>query len=391
MIHPLILNTLMACQPKVPIQTHVQEVNPNSTETNQSSEETTSIVDSPSEDEQNIWPSSLPEPVGLDDLPPMKPASIPLSIFTSEVSLSDLSFYSIDYYQQFGEDSDQIVCEAMCEMMPYFQTTSERLNEIDFCQIDLIDNWKEVVGAVHAQGREELLPKLNIPVGVVECSGSTVYIMRGRTATRPTQCQEMDDDWGGYFATLAQEEATAVFAFDELLTHLRMWDAPIHLQKWCAQIIQDEQRHALMMSGLACRNGQDSAVVHFPKSNRVSLKEMTLHNALTGCIGETWSAVELMYQSEQAPKYNAVFKRIAQDETTHAEFSWALHDWLMSKLSDTERVEVLDAMRKMLAVSPPIKCDSAISMGEMDAATMERAWRVFAQQVETMVDEQRVA
>lgn len=391
MIHPLILNTLMACQPKVPIQTSVPEVNSNGTETNQSSEETLLEIESPSEVQQNMWPLSLPQPVGLDDLPPIKPTSIPLSTFASEVSLSDLSVYSIDYYQQFGEDSEQIVCEAMCEMMPHFQTSSARLNQIDFCQMDLIDNWKEVVGAIHAQGREEMLPQLNIQVGVVECSGSTVYIMRGRAATRPTQYQEMDDDWGGYFATLAQEEATAVFAFEELLAHLRGWDAPIHLQKWCAQIIQDEQRHALMMSGLAYRNGQDSAVVHFPKSNRVSLKEMANHNALTGCIGETWSAVELMYQSEQAPKYNAVFKRIAQDETMHAEFSWALHDWLMSKLSDIERAEIIDSMMRMLVVSPPAKSDSAISMGEMDAATMERAWRVFAQQVETMVDEQRVA
>lgn len=391
MIHPLILNTLMACQPKIPIQTGVPDVDSNSSEMTQSSEETPSEVDSPSEGEQNIWPSSLPEPVGLDNLPRMKPTSVPLSTFTSEVSLSDLSYYSIEYYQQFGEDSDRIVCEHMCSMMPHFQTTSVRLSQIDFCQIDLIENWKEVVGAVHAQGREEMLPQLNVQVGVVECSGSTVQIMRGRAATIPTQCQEMDDDWGGYFATLAQEEATAVFAFEELLAHLRVWDAPIQLQKWCAQIIQDEQRHALMMSGLAYRNGQDSAVVHFPKSNRVSLKEMAKHNALTGCIGETWSAIELMYQSEQAPKYNAVFKRIAQDETTHAEFSWALHDWLMSKLSDTERGDVIDSMMRMLVVSPPAKSNSAISMGEMDAATMERAWRVFAQQVETMVDEQRVA
>jgi hypothetical protein len=63
----------------------------------------------------------------------------------------------------------------------------------------------------------------------------------------------------------------------------------------------------------------------------------------------------------------------------------------MSKLSDTEREEVFDSMMRMLAVSPSAKSNSAISMGEMDAATMERAWRVFAQQVETMVDEHRVA
>ena len=45
------------------------------------------------------------------------------------------------------------------------------------------------------------------------------------------------------------------------------------------------------------------------------MKEMAIHNALTGCIGETWSAVELCHQAEHAPKYNGVFKRIAKDET----------------------------------------------------------------------------
>ena len=84
-------------------------------------------------------------------------------------------------------------------------------------------------------------------------------IIFGRAATTPVRVQEMNDDWGGYFATMAQEEATAVFAFEELLVHLRRWDAPTSLQQWCAQIIQDEQRHTLMMSGLAHRNGRESA------------------------------------------------------------------------------------------------------------------------------------
>ena len=82
------------------------------------------------------------------------------------------------------------------------------------------------------------------------------------------------------------------------------------LQDWCGQIIEEEKVHTLMMSGLAHRNGQQSAVVQFPEPNRVSMKEMAIHNALTGCIGETWSAVELCHQAEHAPKYNGVFKRL---------------------------------------------------------------------------------
>ena len=91
----------------------------------------------------------------------------------------------------------------------------QSLSGIENCQMDLIENWKEVVGAVQEQGREELLSQLEVKVGVVECTGDVVYIMKGRAATTPAQYQTLDDDWGGYFARLAQEEATAVFAFGD--------------------------------------------------------------------------------------------------------------------------------------------------------------------------------
>ena len=101
----------------------------------------------------------------------------------------------------------------------------QSLSGIENCQMDLIENWKEVVGAVQEQGREEQLPQLEVQVGVVECNADVVYVMKGRAATTPVQYQALDDDWGGYFAKLAQEEATAVFAFGELLEHLQYWEA----------------------------------------------------------------------------------------------------------------------------------------------------------------------
>ena len=86
--------------------------------------------------------------------------------------------------------------------------------------MDLIENWKEVVGAVQEQGREELLPQLEVKVGVVSVQRRRGIIMHGRAATTPAQYEALEDDWGGYFARLAQEEATAVFAFGELLRAL---------------------------------------------------------------------------------------------------------------------------------------------------------------------------
>ena len=157
---------------------------------------------------------------------------------------------------------------SMCKQLCNYSSNEPngdivRLTNVRHCQMDLIENWKEVVGAVQEQGREELLPQLEVKVGVVSCTGSTGLIKHGRAATTPAQYEALDDDWGGYFARLAQEEATAVFAFGELLEHLQDWEAPSSLQHWCGQIIEEEKVHTLMMSGLAHRNGQQSAVVQF--------------------------------------------------------------------------------------------------------------------------------
>ena len=380
MIPHLILNTLMACQPKVPSTTTVQGV-----ASSEPQDESMGL-----EAAKPTWPPTVPQPVGLENLPSVEPTSIPLRRFSSPVLLSDLSYYDLSIYNQFEINPKQLVCEEICAQNPEL-TSYDRLTNVENCQMDLIENWRAVVGSVQHQGREALLPQLDVQVGVVQCTADITVIIFGRAATTPVMVQEMNDDWGGYFAKMALEEATAVCAFEELLAHLQRWEAPDSLQDWCAQIIQDEQRHTLMMSGLAHRNGQESAVVQFPERNSVSLKEMTLHNALTGCIGETWSAVNLRHQALHASKYNAVFERIAQDETNHAEFSWELHDWLMSRLTDSERAEVVIAMKEMLGTVPSSKSDNAVSMGDMDTDTLERSWGVFARQVEAIVDGQRVA
>ena len=395
MIQQLILNTLMACHPKSEgvvvssvkvqsepeVQTDSSSASPENSTSN--SAEVISTESVPTAKEPS-WPDSLPKPVGLDTLPPIKPTSIPLRTFSSPVLLSNLSYYDIRFYDQPEDDPYQFVCVRMCESNPML-ASHQSLSGIENCQMDLIENWKEVVGAVQEQGREELLPQLEVQVGVVECNGDVVYIMKGRAATTPAQYETLEDDWGGYFARLAQEEATAVFAFTELLDHLQDWEAPSSLQDWCGRIIEEEKVHTLMMSGLAHRNGQQSAVVHFPEVNRVSMKEMAIHNALTGCIGETWSAVELCHQAEHAPKYNGVFKRIAKDETSHAEFSWALHEWLMSQLTEDEQTEVLEAMREMLRTPPEVKSFGAVAMGEMTDETTNRSWNVFSSQIEQML------
>ena len=410
MIQQLILNTLMACHPNVaaaetpdtPSETKKTETEKidnktekKATETKRETvekfpytEEELAFISGLQPYQKPTWPSSLPEPVGLDTLPEIRPSSEVLGQYSLTVFLSDLSYYDLRFYDQPEDNPYEYVCKQLCDHTSNKpNSVTLRLTNVRNCQMNLIENWKEVVGAVQEQGREALLPQLQVKVGVVSCNGSTGLIKHGRAATTPAQYEALEDDWGGYFARLAQEEATAVFAFGELLEHLQDWEAPSSLQDWCGRIIEEEKVHTLMMSGLAHRNGQESAVVQFPEPNRVSMKEMAIHNALTGCIGETWSAVGLCHQAEHAPKYNGVFRRVAKDETSHAEFSWELHDWLMSKLTEDEQTEVLEAMRDMLATTPETNSTGARSMGEMSTETSVRAWEVFSQQIEMMMSD----
>ena len=62
----------------------------------------------------------------------------------------------------------------------------------------------------------------------------------------------------------------------------------------------------------------------------------------------------------------------------------------MSQLTEDEQIEVLEAMREMLANTPDIKSIGALSMGEMSSETSVRAWEVFSQQIETMMSDDRL-
>ena len=72
----------------------------------------------------------------------------------------------------------------MCDLNPDSNAGPWYLNDIEDCEMDLIENWREVVGAVHEQGREDA-SALGVQVGVVQCSGGLIRVMFGRAATTP--------------------------------------------------------------------------------------------------------------------------------------------------------------------------------------------------------------
>lgn len=67
-----------------------------------------------------------------------------------------------------------------------------------------------------------------------------------------------------------------------------------------------------------------------------TLLSIAIHNAVEGCVSETWAAMMAQIQAERAetPELRALFSTIARDEITHGQLAWDLHAWLLEQLDD---------------------------------------------------------
>ena len=117
----------------------------------------------------------------------------------------------------------------------------------------------------------------------------------------------------------------------------------------------------------------------------MTLFEFTKHNALVGCIEETWAALLAVHQVQHAPRYQKVFSTIAKDEIGHAQYSWDTHKWLMQQLSPQERIAILKHMRTKLNMQPT-PYDSHTQYGEMDRQHYHKVWKVFCTQIEDRLE-----
>lgn len=148
-----------------------------------------------------------------------------------------------------------------------------------------------------------------------------------------------------YFAEVARLEASSVLAFREIAFELRHHGAPDALIEWAERAAREETRHALACRGLAERYGSRVSPVRVSKSAPRSLFEMARDNAVEGLTREAFGALLAHHQAVRA-KDSAVrrtMQQIAVDETSHAEFSIALHRWLTTKLDERERALIEDA------------------------------------------------
>jgi hypothetical protein len=85
-----------------------------------------------------------------------------------------------------------------------------------------------------------------------------------------------------------------------------------------------------------------------------SLEDFAIENAVEGCVGETWGAALLEWQSRHAgdPQLRRDAAAIARDEARHAELSWTLAAWAEERLTLPARQRVAKRRREAVASIP---------------------------------------
>jgi hypothetical protein len=214
--------------------------------------------------------------------------------------------------------------------------------------------------------------------GTIECFlTETDYCGR-----RPLHHIEFDldqgDELGRAYANMAYLEAAAVDAFIELAAQLRRLGAPQELIARCLAAAEDERLHTRWLTALANHHG-----VRVPSPQveagapAATLLEIATHNAVEGCVNETWAALCAHYWARSATdeRLRAVFGRIAEDETRHGQLAWDLHQWLLTQLDEHGRALVGAAQVQALADLPALAREQSSALppvfGQLSAAGTE--------------------
>ena len=111
-------------------------------------------------------------------------------------------------------------------------------------------------------------------------------------------------------------EAGSVEAFRVLRDDLRMHGAPERLVRAAARAMRDEIRHVRQTAALARRFGEEPiAPPPVPDRPARTFEAVALENAIEGCVRETYSALECLWQAHRAedPRVRSTMVQIARD------------------------------------------------------------------------------
>ncbi len=157
-----------------------------------------------------------------------------------------------------------------------------------------------------------------------------------------------DSALGRYFAQAAHLEAASIQAFLRLHEELARHGADEDLRDAALASAMDEVMHTDVTTRLARRFGATPPPPRVETPVERGLFELALENGVEGCTRETYGALVAHYQALHArdEEVRGVMARIADDETRHAELSWAIDRWAHERLTDAERALLRDARRQ---------------------------------------------
>ena len=245
-----------------------------------------------------------------------------------------------------SDDLATVTCEDLCRYYQY--------DMVDMTSCDALLNFETLPDDFYDMSSSEV-------VGTVECSGVAELICEGRRPIGYIDSCGQRRGLGEYCAHVAQLEAASIIAFVELARQLKCHGAPAHLIQRCLMAAKDEIHHANAFMTLAKNFGETIPAIIREKAPE-DLFHIALHNAVEGCVFETWAALKAHHQSIhcQIPTLKKLYARVADDETRHGQLAWDLHHWLMTQLSETQRSMITSAQR-----------DAFVRLQDIAAAQME--------------------
>jgi hypothetical protein len=216
--------------------------------------------------------------------------------------------------------TDQEICMMVC-------SDATAGGEVESCTI----------GAMNASG--------NIPVECVLqsfCTGRRHACVRSQGGVAGS---EPAADW---LARAAHDEAASVHAFLALAAELAAHGAPAGLLARIDAAVDDERRHAALITDLAHRHGAEVPAVSIAPTPPRDLLALAVENVVEGCVRETWAALSDAHQARHAhtAELRDLYASIAADEASHAELAWAIDAWLFGQLGEDGRNMVAAARRQ---------------------------------------------
>jgi hypothetical protein len=194
------------------------------------------------------------------------------------------------------------------------------------------------------------------------------------------------------WAELGASEHASVASFSRFNLELLALGAPASLLERATDAIRDEIAHARLAYAVASAYagqpvGPGPLPVHGALDRSEDPARVLVAAILEGCINETISAALAQHAAQRAadPALAAPMRQVAEDETRHAELSWAFVRWLLAERPElrTLAAATFDGYRLPAAGSEPDLAAHGLPSGQSQHLV---ARRIFHEVVRPCAD-----